>query len=232
MIFCMTEKKQARAIAIVPLVISGLALSGCIGSPTYGTDKTANEQLVQDVTGVLSIGPKDKPKIDYRPRPELVKPSAGELRNLPAPQENIAASGNSAWPESPEQRLARIRAEATENQGNPNYQSEVVANVNAPAPGGRKPVGVSDREWERNRGAFNNSAQQREQFNARLAEQRQGSATTRKYLSEPPLTYREPSAGAPTGDVGEDELKKERRLKAEARKKGGGTSWRDFVPGL
>src|SRR5690606_32490863 len=65
--------------ARTPLVIgfaavSALALSGCMGSPTYGTDKTANEQLIEDLTGVLALGPKRQPQIEYQPRPELVKP--------------------------------------------------------------------------------------------------------------------------------------------------------------
>ena len=63
-------------------------------------------------------------------------------------------------------------------------------------------------------------SKQGEAFRKKLAEERQGSPTKRKYLSEPPLDYRQAAATAPVGDLGEDELKKERRLKAEARKKG------------
>lgn len=56
-----------------------------------------------------------------------------------------------------------------------------------------------------------------------------GSPTTRKYLSEPPLTYRQPAETASADDLGEDELKKQRRLKREA---SGGKSWRDWIPGF
>ena len=38
-------------------------------------------------------------------------------------------------------------------------------------------------------------------------------------LSEPPLEYRQAAADAPVGEIGEDEYRKERRLKREARKK-------------
>jgi hypothetical protein len=81
------------------------------------------------------------------------------------------------------------------------------------------------------RGNFETSSapDQREEFNKRLAENRQGSSTKRKYLSEPPLVYREPAATAPTGDVGEDEWKKDRREKRAARKD---KSWRDYLPGI
>ena len=37
-LFGMTERYNARLALLAPLVASGLALSGCMGSPTYGTD--------------------------------------------------------------------------------------------------------------------------------------------------------------------------------------------------
>ena len=61
----------------------------------------------------------------------------------------------------------------------------------------------------------------RREYQTRLQETQQGSSKTRKYLSEPPLDYRQAAADAPTGELGEDEYKKERRLKREARKKSG-----------
>ncbi len=54
----------------------------------------------------------------------------------------------------------------------------------------------------------------------------------RRTLTEPPLDYRQPAATAAADDLGEDEFKKERRLKAEARKASGDKSWRDYVPWL
>jgi hypothetical protein len=59
------------------LGISALTLSGCMSSPTYGTDKTASEQLLGDVSGILSLAPAKKPQVDYKPRPELVRPAKG-----------------------------------------------------------------------------------------------------------------------------------------------------------
>ena len=62
----------------------------------------------------------------------------------------------------------------------------------------------------------------------RMAEGKQGDPNTRKYLSEPPLDYRVASGTAPQGELGEDEYKKERRLKKEAQgKKSGG--WFDWM---
>ncbi|TIQ51316.1 MAG: hypothetical protein E5X61_11825, partial [Mesorhizobium sp.] len=62
----MTERTCARVALLTPLVVSGLALTGCMGSPTYGTDKTASAQLAGDLTSAFSVMPKNKEKIDYK----------------------------------------------------------------------------------------------------------------------------------------------------------------------
>ncbi|TJV08825.1 MAG: hypothetical protein E5Y35_17265, partial [Mesorhizobium sp.] len=62
----MTERTFARAALLAPLVASAIAMSGCVGSPTYGTDKTAAEQLADDVSGAIAITPKRRDPIDYK----------------------------------------------------------------------------------------------------------------------------------------------------------------------
>lgn len=226
----MAEQKGVRAALMAPLVASSLLLlGGCMSSPTYGTGKSANEQLVEDVTGILSLGPKNKEQIAYKPRPELVTPA--DKKSLPQPQQASANAQNPAWPESPEARRARIRAEATANQDNPFYDSPVVSDIGTPSSGtGRKP-GESQHALESGVNDRIDTRKQREAFNKRLAETKQGSETKRKYLSEPPLDYRKPAESVAVGDIGEDELVKERRRKAEARKKSGSTGWFDWLPG-
>jgi hypothetical protein len=226
----MRERHHARLWLGAPMLASGLMLAGCMGSPTYGTDKTATEQLANDVTGILSLAPKRREPIDYKPRPDLVRP--GNITALPPPQQNVATSSNPAWPESPEQRLARIRAEATANQNNPTYDSPIVPDVamNSPAPTSRGPVGRSQHFQDSGIGAAGSRAEQRAAYKQRLIETKQGSETNRKYLSEPPLTYRQPSANAPADELGEPEWKKERRAKAAARKNSR-WSWRNWLPG-
>ena len=73
-----TERRYARIALLAPLMVSGLALSGCMGSPTYGTDKTASEQLVGDLSSALSFSPPKRDPIEYKPRPALVKPAPGQ----------------------------------------------------------------------------------------------------------------------------------------------------------
>jgi hypothetical protein len=209
----MAENFRARLVLAAPLIASGLLVSGCMGSPTYGTDKTANAQLTSDLSGMFSLKPQAAKVTEYKPRPELVKPAS--LTELPPPQENIVTASNEAWPESPEQKRARIRAYADENRNNPGFDPIVVNDLGVPVEGQDMSKLTSE--------------QRRAEIKRRLQESKQGSPTKRKYLSEPPLEYRAPAQTAAVDDIGEDEFKKERRIKRMARKKG---NWRDLVPWL
>lgn len=183
------------------VALAGLGIAGC--SPTYGTDKTANEQLMEDLTGIMSLGPRDRKVITYKPRPELVKPES--LSVLPPPQADMASSENPQWPESPEQRLARIRAENSEG-GVPT--TAIIRDGN-----GREQI-VGDPI------ASDDPRAQREEFKRRLAESRAaGDPAVRRNLSEPPVEYRQPASTAPVGEIGEDEWKKERDAKRAAGQK-------------
>lgn len=208
-IFGMTDRISVRATTFATLAVSAVALSGCMSAPTYGTDKSSTEQLATDLTNIMSLKPKTN-SIDYKPRPELVKPKAGQAGALPAPQDNIVTTASADWPESPEARRARIRDNATKNRDNPNFEPEVVndmASLSGPDLSKLTP------------------AQRKAEIERRLRENKQGSATTRKYLSEPPLAYRQAATTAAQDELGEDEIKKERRKKKLAQK---GSSWWPF----
>jgi hypothetical protein len=226
----MTDRFNARLALLAPLVASGMALSGCVGSPTYGTDKTAGEQLAGDLSGAFSFAPKRKERIDYKPRPTLVKPAPGQKEALPAPQDSIeTASGQ--WPESPEQRRARLRADATAHQNDPAYQSEIVDDVQSDPESVRKAMADSGSSHPPRWTPADSDKGRAAEIKRRLAESKQGDPNTRKYLSEPPVQYRVASDTAPQGDLGEDEYKKQRRLKslAEGKKSSG---WFDWLPSL
>lgn len=232
----MKERNGVRAAIAAPLIVSGLLVSGCMSSPTYGTGVTQNEQLTTDLSSMFSL--KRKPQTsEYAPRPDLVKPAApGATAQLPPPQENIVAADSSQWPESPEQRRARIRAEATENRDDPNWEPDVINDVaSTGGSSNRGKVGASSRGADSavaRSGQGENLNAKGAQFKAAKAAGQQGSPTVRRTLTEPPLDYRQPAATAAADDLGEDEFKKERRLKAEARKASGDKSWRDYVPWL
>mgnify|MGYP001028948149 CR=1 FL=1 len=226
----MTDGYHVRLAFLAPLIVSGLALAGCVGSPTYGTDKTAGEQLAGDLSNAFSFAPSRKDKIDYKPRPALVKPAPGQKDNLPAPQDSIeTASAN--WPESPEQRRARLRAEATAHQDDPSYQSQIVDDVQTDPASVRKAMADSASSHPPRWTPADSDKGKAAEIQRRLAESKQGDPNTRKYLSEPPLAYRTPASTAPQDQLGEDEYKKERRLKKEAEgKKSSGLF--DWLPSL
>ena len=225
----LTKPSRGRAPIVLSAVILGaVAVSGC--SPTYGTGVSANEQLLKDVTGVLSVNNNRAPEIAYTPRAELVKPAS--LAVLPEPQQEVASTDNPAWPESPEQRRARLRAEATANQNNAAYRSPIVGSpgtVVADARTAGVPSTFDDPERSMNSPAMSMHQSQRIELKRRIRENNQGDPASRKYLSEPPVEYRNPSAAAPTGDLGVDEWKKERMAR---RATGERKSWRDYVPWL
>lgn len=255
------ERSARAAVPVASLLLSAVLVSGCVGSPTYGTGKPAAEQLFEGVTGVLSISSNaNEERIEYKPRPKLVKPA--DKNTLPAPQESVVASNAGAWPESPEEVRERLRADATENRDNLGFKPRIkgpdVEDGSSAALADRNPnlstAGLAETneasrrralarpEPARSRAQLDRNPslaatevdpkRAREEFNKRLAAQNQGSPTRRQFLSEPPIKYRNPADTAPVNDIGIDEDKKERQRKAAARKKSGKTSWRDFVPWL
>jgi len=117
------EKEKMMAMmthpkwAIPAIAVSSLALAGCLG-PTYGTDKTAGEHLMDDLGNAMSLRKRENVQIDYAPRPDIVKPANDTV--LPAPQEKVTEQ-EGAWPETPEARRARIRAEIDEGKKDPRF---------------------------------------------------------------------------------------------------------------
>jgi hypothetical protein len=193
-----------------------LLVAGCAGGPTYGTGTPADKQLLDDVTGMITLGPKEKPHIDHRPRPELVRPGKSEVAVLPPPQDDVAASSNPRWPESPEAKRQRLSMEATANQGDPSYVPQIEGPASSPSKAGvirtrGEPVYLQG-------GGPSYGKDQSAEFKRRMAINKQGSTTERRFLSEPPLTYRQPAATAPSGELGEDEWRKEKDRKKEALK--------------
>ena len=215
-------KSTAIRIALCATAIATACgtLTGCMG-PTYGTGKSQGETLFDDLNNVVSLGSENKTaEIAYAPRPELVKPDNTKV--LPAPQATRNTTGDPNWPESPEARSKRLQAAAYQGDG------PIPADVAT-----ARKEGVTQSYLDRTSGGrydFNKNNDEAgflspdqlksagEKLRERTAEQKQGSPTQRKYLSEPPVAYREPASTAPVGDPGEDESAKERRLR------GGGDS--------
>ncbi|BDA82816.1 hypothetical protein Sa4125_03580 [Aureimonas sp. SA4125] len=229
----MKLRKTRIATSGIGAAAMAVALSGCVG-PTYGTGKTAGEQLIGDLDGMLSLGSRnDEAKaISYAPRAELVKPSDTSI--LPPPRDGVSAENDPNWPESPEVRSARIKAAAdarnsrsdvisadvalSDKEGITSEQMAANTQTVKPFVNDRAKTTLSPEELDSSRSAFQ----------ARLRESKQGSPTTRKYLSEPPVAYRQPSASAPVGDPGVDERVKEARIKGNDESIG--TKLRNLLP--
>lgn len=207
-------------------------LSGCVAGPTYGTGKSSNVQLLEDLTGIVSTetlmrSQSKGSEIAYTPRPEIVRPASLEV--LPEPQQEVVSANNPAWPESPEQRRARIRAEATANRDDVNFRPAVDGPRTAAVSGPRVPLTGPEAALNQGIPQVNTrGSEAHAQAQARASQKKQGDPTQRRFLSEPPVEYRAPSADAPVGELGQDEWQKERSAKRGGKK----SSWRDFVPGL
>ena len=137
-----------RSSATLALVCAGgLAVTGCFG-PTYGTGVTATDQLFNDLGNAVSLRDRNAaPPINYTPRPGLVEPT--DTTTLPPPQENIVSASGELWPESPEERRARVRREADEGRRDPNFivGSDAAAAVGASEGPGRVTAGVGQRVY-------------------------------------------------------------------------------------
>lgn len=217
----MIKNIPGKHAPILALGVCAVVLSGCVGGTTYGTGVTQEQQLVKDLEGMISLGKANKPKvrIDYSARPDLVLP--GQSASLPAPQEQEGSSSNVDWPESPEQRIARIRASA--EQADPITGEVPLSELMRKKEGIRVLTGKFENKNVDRDGheAITNIGINTRKNAARLERQNSlASGTTirsRKYLTEPPVEYRTPASSAPSGDLGVSEAEKDRRAEKAAK---------------
>lgn len=189
---------------VLALAAAGGLLAGCIGGPTYGTDKTQTEQLMDDLGNAISLPTNKSASIQYEPRPGIVQPPKGDT-TLPPPQPSVASSENPNWPESPEETRKRL-----------------VAEVDASNPGKSIKRGESPRMMDGGRPVKDDA--QVQEFRQALSIQ-EGKYSGRRFLSDPPSGYRQPAATAPVGDLGTPEKQKERERLAAAKKEKSGGWW-------
>ncbi|TPW26592.1 hypothetical protein [Pararhizobium mangrovi] len=199
--------KAANAAALI--VIAG-ALAGCLGDPTYGTGRTQSAHLIDDLGNVATLPSQKIAKEDYEPRAGLVQPPKGQATTLPRPQEDIASKDDPNWPRSPEDVRAQMQAEVAAESDTKHLK-----------------LGQTQRTYGQAPSNVDRTAQTR-QFRQAVALE-QGAYTQRRTLTDPPDDLRRPAASAPTNQLGESELKKDRERKAAAeRAKKGGSSWWPF----
>ena len=201
------------------LGLSAMTLSGCVGGTTFGTGVSQEKQLLQDIEGMLSLGSKKrKVAIDYSARPGLVLPSQSAA--LRAPVDEESSTSNVDWPESPEQRLARIRGDAED--ADPRSGEISVEELKRKKTSIRVVKGQYDNpEMDRDGHAAILSLRDGTHKKAKMLKQKYSysSGPSRKYLTEPPVEYRIPISSAPIGELGISEAEKEQRAQKAAKLK-------------
>jgi hypothetical protein len=198
---------STRGLRIITMAsataLAGLALSGCVGGTTYGTGVTQEKQTLKDVYTMFNLTT-EKKNIDYSPRPDLIVPDNKQA--LVEPIEDGATTSNAQWPETPEERIARIRAQAGEvdpRTGEVGINEQMRKKEGIAIETGYVKRKFAPGQTDRDGNPLLNStasAEARQEVLKRKAELNGTSGpTTRKYLTEPPVQYRQPVASAPSG---------------------------------
>ncbi len=195
---------MARGKLFRPLFVVALAapvtLGGCAMTSTYGTGEAPEMALFREMTGGLLSKDKKEP-IDYEPRAPLVLPA--DTQDLPQPVETASAADPN-WPIDPSERAVVNADELNARNGQEQYRRLRPLSGVLPTTAERSAaVGQDDLSIERAekyRFIHRNSRQQQE-FAKALADSKGYSRRERRYLTDPPLTYREPADSAPTGEV-------------------------------
>ncbi len=215
-------------LSLSGVLLAGSLLTGCTSGTTYGTGVTHEQQTIEDLANLITFQ-KKRPNIDYRSRPDLIVP---DDKVLVTPQDGSENLDDQEWPESPQERIARLRADAEAAETDPAARARYEENLRrfrSTKPG----EGVERIEAPIGQGIPNVSCDPNGEFMRRCtpdeiskavrAERREIKSVgktgyQRRYLTEPPIEYRTPSDTAPIGDEGYTaaELK---RINAEKRKR-------------
>ena len=197
------------------LVMFSLAvlLAGCSGN-TYGTGVSSQAQLAKDIGGMVSLGTggRERTVIDYNARPKLVKVEEGG--SLPAPAER-AESESAYFPTNPEEaRAARYRERV-----DPSVRGEQPLGATSAGPATAVDLRESAKKVDELSRDPSASQMLRESVDGRQERARRIAEINgvgrgvgpRRYLTEPPAEYRTPAETAPTGEVGEKEVKRKKK---------------------
>jgi hypothetical protein len=203
---------QDSAISGRLLVLAALAapvlLPGCMKTATYGTGQAPEMALFREVTGGL-LSRDGKEQIAYQPRAPLVMPpSAGQL---PPPVESASAA-NPEWPQDPDRMASAGSDFGDENPADDIGPDEYrrlrpLAGVFPERRREDEVVAGEARGYQSENYALVNSRDKRRAFQQALAEAEGYGRTERRFLTDPPSTYREPAPTAPTTFEGVEENK-------------------------
>jgi len=201
-----------KSVFSLNLAAMALVLAGCTGGTTYGTGTTHEEATMQGMRNIFTLR-NEQVEIDYKPRPELVMPANKNV--LPQPVQTQALTTDQNWPVDPEQRIAAVQGQAPTPDEYGNLPTQYLTDTNKP--GISRTTGLSEElRRETRRGNVNSGGEQfinaiRDDANGvgegRIARERReqlaySTGVKRKFLTEPPVEYRTPSATAEAGELG------------------------------
>lgn len=210
--------KRARSAALAGAV--GLGLTACAGGDTVATGSGYGSNLMFDTLSGVALIPKKQEPIDYSPRTGLVMPA--DANALPAPQDRRVVT-NPAWPQDGGSTDEGALAGLSDEEKRRTIYQRIVAN------GGGARGGSADVRSDADRDRDTRAAFGRDLKRIRAEKERRQERTltadgtpSRKYLTDPPLTYRAPV----TATTAEGEVIARQAASAEPRKKG----LRRFLP--
>jgi hypothetical protein len=192
----MNRPGRTRAIPALLLLTAGLG--GC--GATYGTGESPEMQLFSEMTGGLMDRDKKEP-INYNPRAPLVMPPTQTAGALPPPVQTASAA-NANWPMDPDEISGGANIPEDDNPQNDINQAEyrrLLPLAGAlPRAQDNWPDNSDNNMDDEARDIIHSRAQQEEVRRA-ITDAEGFTRTERRFLTDPPLDYREPSATAPVG---------------------------------
>lgn len=204
----MSRFAASGALKAFALLAATAVLPGCMGS-TYGTGERPGVAMFREMSGgvgmgLIGLGEKKEP-IEYQPRAPLVMPPSAQ--QLPEPSV-VAAAANPQWP-------SERKAEPGTRFGDDNPTDDISqAEYRRLRPLGslnrteRRGTGMPDGDMRDQAYDVINNREQRDTFQAALDDKDGVGRTERRFLTEPPQTFREPAATAPQEF---DAIKKKRK---------------------
>lgn len=210
--FEMTINSKRTLSCGAVFIASAVALSGCTGTSTYGTGKSQERQLFDDITGIVALGGGNKKeRIDYSSRSGLVKPPS--RTELPAPAEKIQG-GDGYFPEDAETKRQRLLAAVDEAEANgTELPPEVAAARRESAAAQRPNVGKQHEDRDLPYDPTKERIERAEFLKRKAELQGAQGAAPRKYLTEPKKIYRTPADTAQAGVVGEEAKNPNREIR-------------------
>lgn len=192
-----------KSLVPASVAMAGLLLAGCGSMTTYGTGKTVAAQTFEDVGGIVSLGGKkhDAVAIDYKQRPAVVEPPSTAVLPSPKSSDQLAMAGD--WPNDPDEADKRAKA-AVQQAAAAGEDLKFTVPGQSDTPSARKRGRDESRAREvraEKVTASLNPEEQKKLF-ADAKKSKSGSVDaagnpTRKYLTEPPVDYREPDPNSP-----------------------------------